>query len=190
VTEHLFHTYTRFSSERLKALAVPDEIATFLSTSGLPTWCAPSAHFGIVFGLGGEPDAELPLRKVGSRQYLGIGEDQDDDLIALELHTHDIWVLPAQREPVYFASDVYELSLSLHEFQSCINSAVEADSQAFLQNRIPLFHLESFVLWAKVLNSRLVQQGTFWGNELVRLGMPSQSLEPMYFDRPPHAAQR
>ncbi len=175
MAEHLFDNYVHFSEERLRALGTPRDIAAFLATTGLPEWCAPNTRFGPA----GDPATELPLQRIGAVQYLGLGEDRDDNLIALALGACDIWVLSAQGSPVYFAADVHELSLSLHEFQTCIDSAIAADSQAFVQARIPPMHLESFVSWAKSFNPDLVQRGTFWARELVRLGLPTQSLDPI-----------
>ena len=173
VAEKLFDDYFHYSEERLNALGTPRDVAAFLATTGLPTWCAPNAHFGPV----GDQWAELPLRQVDTMSYVGLGEDRDDNLIALALEGGHIWALPASAPRIHVAANVQELSASLHAFQTCVNAAVAEDSDAFVQARIPLRHLESFVSWGRALNPDLVGCGSFWAQELLRNGLPPQSLD-------------
>ncbi len=173
VAEKLFDDYFYYSEERLNALGMPRDVAAFLASTGLPEWCAPNAHFGPV----GDQWAELPLRQVDTMSYVGLGEDRDDNLIALALEDGHIWVLPASAPRIYIAANVHELSASLHAFQAFVNAAVADDSEAVVQTRIPHRHLESFVSWARALNPDLVGSGSFWAQELLRNGFPPQSLD-------------
>ncbi|QSI75271.1 SUKH-4 family immunity protein [Niveibacterium microcysteis] len=183
MSELLFDEYTKYSATRLSELGVSEEPASFLSTQGLPTWCAPNAHFGFV------DDAELPLFEIDAQRYVGLGEDRDGNVIALEVNTLEIWVLIEQQSPVFLAASLKELSLSLNEFQHCINSAVAHDAEAYVLNRIAPSFLDPFVKWAEAENPRLVQQGAFWASVLSWLGMHNQSLERTRVGQPPLAAQ-
>jgi len=180
VAEHLFDKFFRFSAERLTALGIPSDITEYLATVGLPEWCAPHTHFGPP----GDPATELALRQIDSAPYLVLGEDRDGDLIALALGTYDVWVLP-EGDPVYVASDVQELSASLHKFQACIDCAIATDSQAFVQTRVAPSHLGPFVSWAKAVNPGLIGHGSYWHRELVRLGLPPDSLSATFADGRP-----
>lgn len=173
MTEQLFDLYFHYSEERLIALGTPRDVAAFLATTGLPEWCAPNAHFGPV----GDHWTELPSRQIGTVSYVGLGEDRDDNLIALALEGGNIWALPASASRVYMAANVRELSAALHAFQTCVNAAVAEDSRAYDQARIPLRHLESFVSWARASNPELVGRGSFWAQELLRNNFPPQSFD-------------
>ena len=179
----LFKDYFRYSEERLMALRVSGDTAAFLVTTGLPEWCAPNAHFGPI----GEDSTELPSQQIGTMTYVGLGEDRDDNLIALALEAGDIWALPASGIRVYIAANVRELSSSLHAWQACVNAAVAEDSQAFVESRVPLRFLESFVSWASALNPGLIGHGSFWARELLRHGLPPRSLDAGGV-RDPHGA--
>lgn len=120
VAEKLFNNYFRYSKDRLIALGTPCDVAAFLATTGFPEWCAPNAHFGPV----GDRSTELTSRQIGGISYVGLGEDRDDNLIALALEGGDVWALPASASPVYMAANVRELSASLHAFQACVDAAV------------------------------------------------------------------
>lgn len=173
MAEKLFDNYFHYSEARLIALGTPRDIAAFLATTGLPEWCAPNAHFGPV----GDHWTGLTSRQIGTRSYVGLGEDRDDNLIVLALEGGDVWTLPSSASRVYMAANVRELSASLHAFQTCVDAAVAEDSQAAVQARIPLRHLESFVSWARELNLDLVRHGSFWAQELLRNGFPPQLLD-------------
>ncbi len=170
----VFDNYIRFSAQRLTALGAPGAVSAFLATTGLPEWCAPHMHFGWV----GDPSNVLPLRQTGSEQYIGLGEDQDDNPVWLAVAACDVWVLPAQGSPVYVASNVQELSASLHQFQACIDAAVAGDPMAFVEARVTTLHLQAFASWAKDTNPALVRPGTFWARELARLGLAAPWPEP------------
>jgi len=180
VTEQLFDRYFRFSAERLDALSIPEEAAAFLAQTGLPEWCAPNAHFGPI----GDEWIELPLRQAGATHFVGLGEDRDDNLIALAIAAGDVWAIPDHGPQIYMASNVFEMSSAFHAYQTCINAAVAEDDQACVLARIPPRFLEPFVEWAAASNPRLLRSGAFWARELVRIGFPAQSLEVSGGQRP------
>ena len=76
----VFDKYSKFSAPRLIELGFPMEQAVFLSQVGLPMWCAPNMSFGEVFELG----EQLPVLENKAKKYVGIGQDRDDNFIAVD----------------------------------------------------------------------------------------------------------
>ncbi len=127
-----FDEFTTYSEERLREFGMPDEQVMFLTSIGLPTWCAPNMHFGKM----GEAWTLLPLINVGENQYLGLGEDRDGRAVVVSLNGYSVWVIADHSPPVFLARDVIELSEAVRHFQTCIDNAVESDGAAYTENRI------------------------------------------------------
>lgn len=167
----MFDKYTKFSESRLVELALPEELTKFLAHVGLPTWCSPNMHFGEV----GESWVLLPTIEIGAKRYLGLGEDRDDNVVAVDLQDYTMWVITGRGETLFLARNVMDLSQDLHHFQSCVDFAVERDSAAFTENRIPATCLEPFILWVYKENPQAIQAGSFWHGVLLWLGVPNPS---------------
>lgn len=178
-----FDQYTKYPEPRLVELAIPERYATFLAQTGLPTWCAPNIHFGEL----GESWTLLPVIEVGTKRYVGLGEDRDDNAIAMDLEDHSVRVVTATGQTEYLAGNVIELADALHRLQSCVNSAVENDPKAYSERRISPAFLQPFILWAGAQNPLAIHAGSFWHRVLAWLA-ESDHINDMFVrlrDAPP-----
>src|SRR5690554_1149688 len=173
MSREMFDELSKYPRTRLLEFSVPDMQLNFLADIGLPDWCAPNMHFG---GLGEEWEF-LPLIEAGGRRYLGLGEDRDDNPIGLDVENWSIWVVARQGPPLLMARSVFELSQALHQFQECINYAVESDHSAFTKNRIPQESFGPFISWALSKSPELLAVGSFWRGVLMSLGVHNNSLQ-------------
>lgn len=161
----IFEEFTKYPHKILHEFGLPESHEKFLVDVGLPTWCAPNMHFGEL----GDERVFLPIIRVGVG-YIGLGEDKNDNPIALHKNQYSVWVLSKTNLPTYMASDVLELSEALYNFQICINTAVEINSEAYTGNNIPRKILDVFVSWANDKNALLLQKGSFWHRQLQEFG--------------------
>jgi hypothetical protein len=166
--EPLFDAYHRFEREPLEALGLPRAHVAFLSDVGLPMWCAPNICFGEVY----ERGEHLPLITEGGARYVGIGEDRDDNVIALDVERAEVWALVAGAAPRFVAPDVMTLSDAVHQLQGCVNVAVERDHDAFIKHRIQPSDLLPFTQWADAESPLLLAPGTFWSLTLLWFAAP------------------
>jgi hypothetical protein len=169
LTVEIFDTFTRFEKQCLDKVGLPSNQASFLSDVGLPSWCAPNMCFGNVV----ETTTQLPIVEVNGALFAVLGEDRDENFIVIDLQRHMVWVMPQTPvvgEPVFMAADVIELSDALYRFQICINIAVERDSEAFTENRIPLESLSPFIDWMQEVAPNAIAPGAFWYGVVSWLG--------------------
>jgi len=149
----LFDSYSKYPQLRLSDIGLNQETVTFMSKVGLPNWCAPNMYFG-------DEETWLPAINYKNETLYIIGSDRDDFPICINSCFCVIRYKDGQQD--FIATNLQKLSQALHEFQSCINSAVDSDDQAYTNNNIPSRHIERFVIWLKQNEPKALNDGAFW----------------------------
>lgn len=149
----LFDSYSRYPKSILLDIGLNDEAVTFMSEVGLPNWCAPNMYFG-------DEETWLPAIKHGNETFYVIGSDRDDFPICINANFNVVRIKDGKQD--FMATNLLKLSESLHEFQRCINGAVDLDSEAYTNNNIPSQQIESFVIWLRRNEPKALNNGAFW----------------------------
>jgi hypothetical protein len=149
----LFDLYSKYPKSRLSDIGLNQEDVTFMSEVGLPNWCAPNMYFG-------NEEAWLPAINHENEILYVIGYDRDDSPICINGNFNVVRYKDGQKD--FMATNLQKLSQSLHEFQRCINSAVDLDDQAYTKNNVPSQHIERFVVWLKKNEPKALNEGVFW----------------------------
>lgn len=172
MSANVFDEFSVYPKARLSEFSLPDSHQEFLVRTGLPTWCAPN----IYFGERGDETQILPSLEKDGRCFLVLGEDRDENPIAIDLADYSVWDLPNCGPFRYVASQVMSLSTALYQFQRCVNAAVEVDRRAFTRNRIPVSSLAPFLSWAASHDPKMLEPGAFWHGVLIRMNVPNDAF--------------
>lgn len=168
----VFDEFSLYPKARLSEFSLPDSYQEFLVRTGLPTWCAPN----IYFGERGDERQILPSLEKDGRCFLGLGEDRDENPIAIDLADYSVWDLSSDGPLRYVASEVISLSTALYQFQKCVNAAVEVDRRAFTRNRISAGSMAPFLSWAAIHDPKMLEPGAFWHCVLIQMNVPNDAF--------------
>ncbi len=154
----IFDSYSLYPVNRLKHLRLPDVVTDFLSQVGLPDWVAPNIHFG-------EDEDEWLPQHPQIETLIILGSDRDDNPICIDKRNGAIFRVE-DGSCDFFASSVFMLSKALEKFQVAVDHAIEEDSEAFTNQRIPAQALEPFIQWLLLYEPRAMETGAFWHSVL------------------------
>lgn len=156
---------------------LPDDVALFLTESGLPEDAAPFLSFDLkrgglkrIYEVFGQPDDYVESEKQRLRRYLVIGSDGAGNPIAIDLQD-DCSVIQISHDDGFNAvwfmnSSVFQLAESLLEVRDMIFSFIDSDLSRTEDDEIPMKYKQPLLGKLKMIDSRAHELGTFWESQI------------------------